>query len=120
MTKTAEQILELVVKAADDKQAEEIIALDMKGVSLLADYFVVTHGNNERQIDAITNAIKDSVEKNDVEIRKIEGKEGGKWILIDLGEVIVHLFNEEEREFYQLERLWTDADYVDVSEWIEQ
>lgn len=120
MTKTAEQILEFVVKAADDKLAEDIMALDMKGVSLLADYFVVTHGNNERQIDAITNAVKEAADKNDVEIRQIEGKDGGKWILIDLGEVIVHLFTEEEREFYQLERLWTDADYVDVSKWIEQ
>ncbi|MEC6747634.1 ribosome silencing factor [Marinilactibacillus sp. XAAS-LB27] len=119
MTKTAEQILEFVVKAADDKLSEEIVALDMRGVSLLADYFVVTHGNNERQIYAITEAIKDAAEENQVEVRNIEGKDGGNWILIDLGEVIVHLFNQEEREFYQLERLWTDAPFVDVSNWTE-
>lgn len=120
MTKTAEKVLEFVVKAADDKRAEDIMVLDMKGVSLLADYFVVTHGNNDRQIGAITDAIVEAAHKNNIEIKQVEGKDGGRWILIDLGDVIVHLFNQEEREFYQLERLWTDAEYVDVSQWIEQ
>lgn len=110
--------LEYVVKAADDKMAQEILALDMKEVSLLADYFVIMHANNNRQLDAIAQSILEAAEKNQQPVKRVEGKDQGKWILIDLGDVIIHLFNEEEREFYKLERLWSDAEQVDVSGWL--
>lgn len=120
MTQSAKEILEYVVKAADAKFAEDILALDMKGVSLLADYFVIMHANNERQLEAIAQAILDTAAENEQPIKRIEGKDSAKWILIDLGDIIVHLFNQEERDFYRLERLWSDAEQVDIRDWISE
>ncbi|GEK92069.1 ribosome silencing factor [Alkalibacterium kapii] len=119
MTQNSMNILERVVKAADSKQANDIVALDMKKVSLLADYFVILDANNERQLNAIAQNVLEEAAKNKREIKRIEGKDEGKWILIDLGDVVVHLFNREERELYKLERLWSDADYVDIQEWLD-
>ncbi|GEK89898.1 ribosome silencing factor [Alkalibacterium putridalgicola] len=119
MKQTPMEVLEYVVKAADAKQAEDIVALDMKNVSLLADYFVILHANNDRQLNAIAQSILDEASKHDQDIKRVEGKDDAKWVLIDLGDVIVHLFNQEEREFYKLERLWSDADYVDIEKWLD-
>ncbi|MDR0922007.1 MAG: ribosome silencing factor [Lactobacillales bacterium] len=113
-------MLEIAVRAADSKRAEDILALDVRKVSLLADYFVITHGNSERQINAIVDEIVDQEEKAGVILKRVEGKEGGKWILIDLGDVIVHVFQESERSFYNLEKLWSDAPLVDVTEWVSE
>lgn len=119
MTETPEKLLETIVKSADDKRAEDIMAMDMRGISVLADYFVVMHGNNERQINAIADGILEEVEKGGFTINRIEGKDSANWILIDLGDVIVHIFSQEEREFYNLEKLWSDAENVDLTSMIE-
>ncbi|MDZ7834235.1 MAG: ribosome silencing factor [Alkalibacterium sp.] len=119
MTQSSKNVLEYVVKAADSKMAEDIVALDMRNVSLLADYFVVLHANNDRQLNAIAQSILEAADKNEQEVRQVEGKEDAKWVLIDLGDVIIHLFNQEEREFYKLERLWSDAEQVDIREWLD-
>ncbi|MFC4720450.1 ribosome silencing factor [Enterococcus lemanii] len=111
-------MLEIAVKAADSKRAEDIIALEVKEISLLADYFMICSANTDRQISAIVDEIIEQEEKAQVEVKRIEGKDGGKWILIDLGEVIVHVFNTNERAFYNLEKLWSDAPFVSLTEWI--
>ncbi|EPH99530.1 iojap-like protein [Enterococcus faecalis 13-SD-W-01] len=111
--------MEIAVKAADSKRAEDILALDVREVSLLADYFVICSANSERQLNAITEEIIEKEEENKVEVNRIEGKEGGKWILIDLGDVIVHVFHASERSFYNLEKLWSDAPLVDLHEWMD-
>ncbi|WP_334203877.1 ribosome silencing factor [Enterococcus durans] len=111
--------LQIAVKAADSKRAEDIIALDVREVSLLADYFMICSANSERQINAITEEILDKEEKSNYEVRRVEGKEGGKWILIDLGDVIVHVFHAPERSFYNLEKLWSDAPLVDLTDWLD-
>lgn len=116
----SDQLLELVVKACDSKRAEDIIALDVKEISLLADYFVICNGGSERQINAIVDNVSEEAEKNQYSVKRIEGKEGGKWILMDLGDVIVHVFSESERQFYNLEKLWSDAPLVDLSSWISE
>lgn len=118
MTEVNQELLELVVKAADDKKAEDIMAMDVSQVSLLADHFVVMHGNNDRQVAAIAEAVVESVEKAGYKINHIEGKDTAKWILIDLGDVIVHVFHYTERSFYNLEKLWSDAPLVDISDMI--
>lgn len=107
------------MKAADDKRAEEIIAMDVSKVSLLADYFVICHGNNDRQVLAIANEIEEKAEKAGYKISRIEGKDSAKWVLIDLNDVIVHVFYGEERSFYNLEKLWRDAPLVDISAMVE-
>lgn len=111
--------LQIAVKAADSKRAEDILALDVREVSLLADYFMICSANSERQMNAITEEILDKEEENNYEVKRIEGKEGGKWILIDLGDLIVHVFHAPEREFYNLEKLWSDAPLVNISEWLD-
>ncbi len=118
ITIDSKQILEIAVRAADAKHAVDIMALDVREISLLADYFVICSGNNERQINAIVDDIIEQEQKAQVEVKRVEGKDGGKWILIDLSDVIVHVFSSSERSFYNLEKLWSDAPLVDLHEWI--
>ena len=92
------------MKAADSKHAEDILALDVREISLLADYFVICSANSERQINAIIDEVLEQEEKNGVEVKRIEGKDGAAWVLIDLGDVIVHVFSNNERAFYNLEK----------------
>ncbi|AGY81373.1 MULTISPECIES: ribosome silencing factor [Carnobacterium] len=109
------KLVELVVKAADDKRAEDIIAMDVSKISILADCFIVMHGNSEKQVKAISEEIIDQAEKAGMDVRRVEGRESSKWLLIDLGEVIVHVFHYSERSFYNLEKLWSDAPLVDIT-----
>lgn len=118
MTKTPEELLELVVRTADDRQAKDIMAIDMRGISVMTDYNVISHASNRRLINAIAESVVEAAEKAGVEVKNIEGKQAASWVLIDLGDVIFHVFDEEERSHYRLESLWTEAPNVDVSQWI--
>lgn len=104
-----QKVLKIIADACDDRKAENIIALDMRQLSPLADYYLICHGNNERQVQSIARAIKQSIEEENIYIKRIEGLENGRWILIDIGYIICHIFHQEEREHYNLERLWGDA-----------
>jgi iojap-like ribosome-associated protein len=114
----SKQILEIAVRAADSKHAEDIMALNVSEISLLADYFVICSANSERQINAIVDEIIDKEQEAQFEVKRVEGKDGGKWVLIDLGDVIVHVFSNSERDFYNLEKLWSDAPLVEITDWI--
>ncbi len=103
------ELLQTAVKAADDKRAEDILVLNMKGISLVADYFMICHGNSDKQVQAIAREIKDKADENGYEIERMEGFDEARWILIDLGDVIAHVFHRDERSYYNLERLWGDA-----------
>jgi ribosome-associated protein len=107
-------ILTTAVKAADDKRAENIIALNMKGISLVADYFLICHGNNEKQVQAIAREIKDKAEELGINVKRLEGFDEARWILIDMGYVVAHVFHKDERTYYNLERLWGDAPSEDI------
>ena len=120
MEKTSMNVLELVVRAADDRLAQDIVALDVQQLTPIADYFVITHARNEKQLDAIVDSILEAAHKAQVEVKNIEGKSGGKWVLIDLVEVIVHVFYYSERDHYNLEKLWQGATYVDVQPWLTE
>ncbi|KQL53483.1 ribosomal silencing factor RsfS [Heyndrickxia shackletonii] len=109
-----QELLNLTVKAADDKRAEDIVVLDMNGISLIADYFLICHGNSDKQVQAIAREIKEKAEELGYLVRKMEGFDEGKWVLIDLGDVIAHVFHRDERTYYNLERLWGDAPTVNV------
>lgn len=112
-------ILETTVKAADGKRAENIVALDMEKVSLLADYFVIMNADSKRQVDAIADEIIEQNEKNGVEIHHVEGQRAAEWVLIDLGDVVVNVFQTDQRKFYNLEKLWSEADVVEIEQWVE-
>jgi ribosome-associated protein len=109
-------LVELAYKAADDKRAEDIVVLDMKGISMIADYFLICHGNSDKQVQAIARELKDKAEENGYSVKRLEGFDQARWILVDLGDVVAHVFHKEERGYYNLERLWGDASYVEVSE----
>ncbi|WP_302046378.1 ribosome silencing factor [Leuconostoc lactis] len=109
-------VLETAIKAVDDKKANNIVALDMQQVSLMADYFVIADAASKRQVQAIVTEVKDKIQEAGGEVKLIEGFQAADWVLIDLGDVIVHVFSTEQRDFYNLERLWHDAPYVDITE----
>ncbi len=111
-------MLEIAVKAGDAKRAEDIVALDVEQVSLVADYFLMMNGGSKRQVQAITQAVLDAEGEAKVDVRRIEGKAEGTWVLLDFGDIIVHVFQEEQRQYYNLEKLWSDAPIVNVTDWL--
>ncbi|WDW08388.1 ribosome silencing factor [Priestia aryabhattai] len=113
---TERELLSLVVEAADDKKAIDIVALNMEGISLVADYFVICHGNSDKQVQAIAREIKEKAHEQGISVKRLEGFEQAKWVLVDLGDVVVHIFHKDERGYYNLERLWGDAPFVSSEE----
>ena len=111
-----ETLLQIAYKAADDKHAEDIVVLNMQGISLLADYFMICHGNSDRQVQAIAREIQEKAQENGYDVKRMEGFDSARWILVDLGDVVAHIFHKDERVFYNLERLWGDAPQLEVPE----
>ena len=102
-------VLALVLKSVDDDKAEDVVQIDLRGRSDVADYMVICSGRSSRQVAAISEKLADRL-KQDMRISvRMEGKETGDWVLIDAGDVIVHVFRPEVRDFYQLEKMWLPA-----------
>lgn len=108
-----ESIMSMVVDAAEDKKAMNVVALNLEGLSLVTDYFVICHGNSETQVQAIATEIKKRADESGVTVRGIEGVNTARWILVDLGDVVAHVFHRDDREYYNIERLWSDAKVVE-------
>lgn len=113
------QLVLTAVKAADDKRAEDIVVLNMQGISLIADYFLICHGNSDKQVQAIAREIKEKAYEQGFQVNRMEGFDEAKWILIDLGNVIAHVFHRDERSYYNLERLWGDAPVENIQSVLE-
>ncbi len=106
---SSEDVLALVLKSVDDDKAEEIVQIDLRGRSDVADYMVICSGRSSRQVGSISEKLADRL-KQELRINvRMEGKETGDWVLIDAGDVIVHVFRPEVRDFYQLEKMWLPA-----------
>ncbi|HCZ7649178.1 TPA: ribosome silencing factor [Staphylococcus aureus] len=105
----SQELLAIAVDAIDNKKGEDTISLEMKGISDMIDYFVVTHGNNERQVQAIARAVKEVANEQNIEVKRMEGYNEARWILIDLDDVVVHVFHKDERNYYNIEKLYQDA-----------
>lgn len=105
----SQELLANAVDAIDNKKGEDTISLEMKGISDMTDYFVVTHGNNERQVQAIARAVKEVANEQNIEVKRMEGYNEARWILIDLADVVVHVFHKDERNYYNIEKLYQDA-----------
>lgn len=110
------ELMKRSIIACDDKRAEDIVGIDVEGISDIADYFVVCHGNSDKQVQAIAKNVKDEAEINGVLVKRLEGFNEARWILIDLGDVVVHVFHREERDYYNLERLFKDAPLITLTE----
>lgn len=113
MTLPSESLMNLVVDAAQDKKAIDVVALDLSNISLIADYFVICHGNSDIQVQSIATEVRERTEQAGYRIRGIEGIDSARWVLLDIGDVIVHVFHREDREYYNIERLWSDAKVVE-------
>ncbi|MCG9317370.1 ribosome silencing factor [Staphylococcus aureus] len=105
----SQELLAIALDAIDNKKGEDTISLEMKGISDMTDYFVVTHGNNERQVQAIARAVKEVANEQNIEVKRMEGYNEARWILIDLADVVVHVFHKDERNYYNIEKLYQDA-----------
>ena len=102
----------LAQEALEDKKGEDIKVLDLIGISNIADYFIIASGNNVNQLRAMADSVEEKLFKEGYKLHHSEGYSGGAWILLDFGNIIVHLFNKEERNFYSLDRAWSDAKEV--------
>ena len=102
--------------ALADKKGEDIKIIDISNVSVLADYFIIASGANRNQIQAMADQVQNELAKEEVQVRQIEGYQTANWILMDYGDIIVHLFSKEDRLFYNLERIWTDGKKIEVDE----
>jgi len=99
----------LSVKASEAKKAEDIVILDLSGLTSFTDFFIIAHGHSARQNVAIYEAIEQDLKKERIKPLSVEGKENAEWILMDYGNFIVHIFSERTREYYALEKLWGDG-----------
>ena len=100
-------------EALEDKKAEDIKVLDIKNISNIADCFVIASGSNVNQLRAMANNVEEKLFKAGYKLHHSEGYQGGLWILLDFGPIVVHLFNKEERDFYSLDRVWGDAKKIE-------
>ena len=103
---SSEELLEHILASLHDDKAEDVISIDLRGKSSMADYMVICSGRSTRQVTAISEKLKDRLKQDFGRSAKLEGKDQGDWVLIDAGDVIVHVFRPEVREFYQLEKMW--------------
>ena len=108
----------IAVKALDDKKGRDIKVLRTADQTTLADYFIICSGSSNTQVRALAEAVEEALSKAGEEPHHIEGHRGGQWTLMDYSSVVVHIFTEEGREFYGLERLWSDAQPVDITEYL--
>lgn len=108
----SDEIVKIAVKAMDDKKAEDIKVIRIGEVSSVADYFVIANGTNPSQVEAIVDAVDEELTKNDISALRTEGLRSSGWILMDYGDVVIHIFSKEDRLFYDLERIWRDGEIV--------
>ena len=99
-------LLELILSSLEDDKAEDIVSIDLAGKSEMADHMVIASGRSTRQVSAISEKLVDRLKQELGLVSKVEGKDAGDWVLIDTGDVVVHVFRPEVREFYQLEKMW--------------
>ena len=103
---TSELLLDPILTSLKNDKAEDIVQIDLRGKSSIGDYMIIASGRSSRQVTAISEKLVDNIKKDFGRSSKVEGKNAGDWVLIDTGDVIVHVFRPEVREFYQLEKMW--------------
>ena len=109
-----------IVQVMDSKKAKDIRLIKIEGISSLGDYFVVASASNTTQVKAIADEVEDEMTKLGLEPNRVEGRQSAQWILMDYYDVMVHVFLDEARSFYNMERLWSDAPQLDISDLLTQ
>ncbi len=106
----------LAYNALEDKKSEDIRVIEIGNISVIADYFIIANGNSSSQVSAMVDAVEEALSKKGYEPKRIEGVHSSGWILMDFGDVVVHIFSKEDRLFYDLERIWRDGKTVSLDE----
>ena len=117
---TEKMMAQIACKAIDDKKGQDIKIIDIHNVSVIADYFVIASGTNSNQVQAIVDNVEEQLGRAGFEAKQIEGNRNSSWILMDYGDVIVHVFDEENRLFYDLERIWRDGKVLEMHAFLEK
>ena len=110
----AKKMAKLAYHALDDKKGEDVKIIDISGVSVLADYFIIANGTNQSQVQALVDNVEEEMHRAGFPLKQREGYGNGNWVLLDFGDIIVHVFDKENRLFYDLERIWRDGNTVEV------
>ena len=107
------EIVKKIANALDDKKAFDVKVLDITKISVFADYFVLASGDNSSQLQAMMDIVEEVMYKNGITSKRVEGSANSSWILMDYNDVVIHIFNKEEREFYNLDKVWSDGELVE-------
>ena len=110
------EMARIAVKALEDKKGEDIRIIDISKVSVLADYFIIANGSNTNQVQALVDNVQEELFQAGVEAKQVEGYNTASWILMDFGDIIVHVFSQEDRLFYDLERIWRDGEFISTQD----
>ena len=110
---TSKEMTKLAINALEDKKAEDIRVIDISEVSVLADYFIIARGSNRSQVQALSDNVDETLGRAGHPVKQVEGYDTANWILLDFGDIIVHVFDNENRLFYDLERIWRDGKIVE-------
>ena len=113
---TSRELAKIAVNALDDKKGEDIKVIDISEVSVLADYFIIAGGSNRSQIQAMADNVDEMLGKNGGMLKQIEGYDAGNWVLLDFQDIIIHIFDKENRLFYDLERIWRNGKDIKLEE----
>ena len=114
--KTSREMAKMAVEALEDRKGEDVKILDITEISTLADFFIIASGTNINQVQAMADAVQDKLGRAGHMTKNVEGYDSGNWILLDFGDIIVHVFDSENRLFYDLERIWRDGKLIEASE----
>ena len=109
----SKDIAKLAISALEDKKAEDIKVIDISGVSVIADYFIIANGTNRSQIQALSDHVEETLGRAEVPLKQVEGYNNANWVLLDFHDVIIHIFDKENRLFYDLERIWRDGKMIE-------
>ncbi len=110
----AKEMAKIAYEALNDKKGEDIKIIDIAEISAMADYFLIANGNSDSQVRALVDNVEEEMHKAGYSVKQREGYGSGSWVLMDFGDIIVHIFDKENRLFYDLERIWRDGKLVDV------
>ena len=113
---TSRELAKLAYESIDEKKGIDIRIIDISNISVIADYFIIAGGSNQRQIETISDNVEEKLGKAGITPKSIEGNHKSSWILMDYRDVIIHIFNQEDRLFYDLERIWADGSTIEAAD----
>lgn len=113
-----EKVLEIIIKALDSKKAEDIQLIGIRDLTIVADYFIIANGTSNTQTKALADEVEFKLKEHGLEPIRTEGYQGATWIILDYADIVVHIFYKETREYYNLERLWSDGVQCDIQNYL--